>query len=1047
MNTLQSNTKLFLARVLAWPQEGEGTAYVNIHNTFEPTDKSTLRTDPKTGKPRYPWTGKACRSVSEATNAVEYANTQATTKDVYFCTSTQSYAEEKVSQRGFKYLKAVRSSENAVKMKSLFIDIDLVDGKADKSKGYDTMAELVAALADFLKATTLPKPTIMISTGGGFHLYWCLVSAVTIEEWMPLAYALAEATKQHGLKCDTQCTIDAARVLRVPGTQNFKYDPPKPVTFAGNPIEYDYTNERLEKALAPYKVAVPYTVLSSSMTLLPPRAPLQGQSELSAGIDLSSHAPVKLDTLVLECGFIAEALATGGSNFQNPLWNLTTLIATFTEGGRVDAHRMAAGHSNYGPGETDELFDRKAEERTTKNLGWPKCATIAATGCVSCATCPHFAENKSPLNFAEKVVTLAGNTAGTFSPVTAAMTQGFSVAAQNVVGQNARQPSGATTPQPTTQPAPPPLLVPGTGVQDPDLPHGYLRNNTGIILYSSANEDGSTTWMPVCRYPMIEPWMQRDPWSLNFTTETEFGKLSTITVPCKDVATGELRKALQEQGFMISGGLRGFNNLSDFIMAWITKLQSTKDAIVTSVPFGWLVRGGKTQGFVYGGKLHTPNGEEIASNTDPELQRQFSPEGGPQPWRDAAKMITEQRRPALDAILASSFAAPLVRFTGHAGLLMSAYSVESGIGKSTALKVAQAVWGDPVKGVQSLSDTQNSVLNKMGELRSLPVYWDELKSEEDTKRFVDTVFRLTLGKEKSRMTSKVTQRTPGTWQTIMVAASNESLMDSIAYKTRGTTAGLYRVFEYTVEAAKQNTPGQIDPTVAQRVLSKLHDNYGNIGYDYASFLGSNHPQVEADLATTLSNIGKEVGMHPDERFWIALIGCCLLGARYANHLGFTDIDEVGLKAFLLATLAEMRAQRSSQPVDMRNVINIVNTLARFLNENRARHTLYTNVIHKARGKPSAGAVELIGDVNRLDSIHVHIGTKDHLIRIGQSYLYDWLSANNYPRHVFLKALQSELSATMTSGRLGAGTAFANANEFLIEIDMTGSALMNFIDEA
>lgn len=1026
-----SPTKLFLARVLAWPQEGEPTAYANIHYTFDPPDKSKLKIDPKTGKHKLPWAGKACVTLNEAVKTVEFCNGSQTAKDIYFCTSTQAFAQEATSAKGFKYFKAVRASENAVKMKALFIDIDLKGGE----HGYDTPKEFTAALGKFLKDTGLPRPTMIVSSGGGFHIYWCLLEALKIEDWMPLAYALTEAIKRHGLKCDRQCTIDAARVLRVPGTKNYKYDPPRDVTIVGNPLDFDYVNSKLEKVLEPYKVQVPYTVLSSSMTLLPPRTPIQGLSDLSAGVDTSALAPVKLESMVPECGFIAEAVNTGGAGFANPLWNLSVLIATFTEGGAADAHLMSAGHPNYGPGETDELYERKLEEKLAKNLGWPKCATIAASGCASCATCPHFAENKSPLNFGMKagVATLQTNHVSQQGGFSSAATQQMT----NVV-----TPQGtANVPASATQ-----FMVPGTGVQDPDLPNGYLRTPTGIVLYPQPQDDGTTTWMPVSRYPMISPWMQRDPWVLNFTTETEFGRMSQISVPCKEVGTSELKKALQEQGFMVQGGQRGFNNLSEFIMAWITKLQSTKDSVISSVPFGWLVKGGQTQGFVFGGKLHTPTGEEVASNTDPELQRQFTPEGNKQPWIDAARMITNQKRPALDAILASSFAAPLVRFTGHAGLLMSAYSVESGIGKSTALKIAQAVWGDPVKAVQSLSDTQNSVLNKLGELRSLPIYWDELKSDEDTKRFVDTVFRLTLGKEKSRMTAKVTQRTPGTWQTMMISASNESLMDSIAYKTRATTAGIYRVFEFTVSPAAKGGPGQIDPTVAQRMLAKLHDNYGNVGYEYASFLGQHHQQVEADVGAMLSNVGQEVGMRPDERFWVGLIGTTLLGARYANHMGFTNVDEVALKNFLYATLNEMRGQRASQPVDMRNVANVVNTLARFLNENRSRHTLVTNIIHKAKGKPPVGAIQIKSDITRIDSIHVHIGQDDHTMRIGQSYLYDWLSNNNYPRHVFLKALQSELGATTLTGRLGAGTTIANASEYLIEIDIAGSPLMNFLDE-
>lgn len=1039
MNNVSQLTKIFLARVLAWPQDGDGIAYGNMHYTFEPKDMSKVRTHPKNGRPILPWAGTAATSNTELMRAFEYHVAAPATKDIYFCTSTQAYAEEKVSPRGFKYKKALRSAEAAVKLKALFIDSDLIDGKSEenKDKGYETPQKFAEALAEFLKATGLPKPTVIVASGGGFHMYWCLVEAMTPDKWMPLAYALSEATKRHGFKCDTQCTIDSARVLRLPGTKNYKYNPPREVKLATQMIEYDYLNSKIEAILEPYKVAVPYTVLSSGMTLLPPKTPLAGVSELAAGVDTSSLAPVNLDSLVGECGFITEALTTGGANYDNPLWNLTVLISNFTEGGRADAHRMSAGHPDYGPGETDELFDRKAEEKLVKNLGWPKCATIAQTGCKSCATCPHFGQGKSPLNFATK-------TLATLSSNHVSQQGGFTTTAGTNPAPSNHQPG--VTPQGNTMPSIS-MLQPGTGVADPDLPLNYLRTPAGIILFPQAQDDGSTIWLPVSKYPMIDPWMQRDPWTLNFSTETEFGKISQICVPLKDVGTAEMRKNLQEQGFMITGGLRGFNQLSDFIMAWVTKLQETKDTVISSVPFGWLVRGGNVKGFVYGGKLHTPFGEEVASNSDPELARQFSPEGLKAPWIDAANMVTSQKRPALDAILASSFAAPLVRFTGHPGLLMSAYSVESGIGKSTALKVAQAVWGDPVKAIQSLSDTQNSVLNKMGELRSLPVYWDELKSDEDTKRFVDTVFRLTLGKEKSRMTSKVTQRTPGTWQTMMVAASNESLLDSIAYKTRATTAGIYRVFEFTVKAPDRNGVGQIDPTVAQRTLSKLHDNYGTIGMDYASFLGQNFAQIEIDLGNVLSQVGKEVGMHADERFWISLMGTVILGARYANQLGYTQIDEPALKDFLYATLREMRQERASQPVDMRNVVNVVNTLARFINENRARHTLVTNVIHRARGKPAAGVVEVVADASRLDSVHVHVGRDDHIVRIGQSYLHDWLANNNYPRHVFMKALQSELNATMLNGRLGAGTVFANAAEYLIEIDISGSPLMNFIDEA
>ena len=90
---------------------------------------------------------------------------------------------------------------------------------------------------------------------------------------------------------------------------------------------------------------------------------------------------------------------------------------------------------------------------------------------------------------------------------------------------------------------------------------------------------------------------------------------------------------------------------------------------------------------------------------------------------------------------------------------------------------------------------------------------------------------------------------------------------------------------------------------------------------------------------------------------------------------------------------------------------------------------------------------MLSDISRLDTIHVHVAVVDKVIRIGQSYLSDWLGANNYPRHVFMQAMKTELGATVVSGRLGAGTSHANAVEYLIEIDLNKSNLMNFIDEA
>ncbi len=113
-------------------------------------------------------------------------------------------------------------------------------GEAAKPKSVRTQVEYVAAINTLFsefdqdKGATLevienltPRPSVVISSGGGWHCYWLLENPFildgpeALERAKQAQYGWVEYTGGDG------GAKDLARVLRVPGTLNHKYDPPR----------------------------------------------------------------------------------------------------------------------------------------------------------------------------------------------------------------------------------------------------------------------------------------------------------------------------------------------------------------------------------------------------------------------------------------------------------------------------------------------------------------------------------------------------------------------------------------------------------------------------------------------------------------------------------------------------------------------------------------------------------------------------------------------------------------------------------------------------
>jgi AAA domain len=239
---------------------------------------------------------------------------------------------------------------------------------------------------------------------------------LTKDEWRPYAEGLKALAIKHGLRCDAGLTTDAARVLRPPTTFNYKYIdaqspaalPVKSLLLREASADYNFVHSLGTLAtIAPVTAAVDAGWINHTGPATPAFAVLdRPRQSLPVGLDqYNEMPPLDFDSIIKECAFIRDALNTGGKDYSQPMWNLTTLAATFMANGEKLAHKMGNQHPGYTPESTTAMWERKMREREQKRLGWPSCNAIQAAGCTACAACPHFAKSKSPLNFGLPTVT------------------------------------------------------------------------------------------------------------------------------------------------------------------------------------------------------------------------------------------------------------------------------------------------------------------------------------------------------------------------------------------------------------------------------------------------------------------------------------------------------------------------------------------------------------------------------------------------------------------------------------------------------------------
>ncbi len=275
-----------------------------------------------------------------------------------------------------------RKQEQVSGKKCFYIDIDAGAEKFKKhpASAWPTIQDATRALSAFIADTKL-TPSIIVSSGGGLHVYWVLNEVIEEKAWFRAAEALKRISRAKGLRADPACTSDSARVLRAIGSTH--HDDVKVRLLRATEVVYGFSEfkARLEAV----------TVVEEQVAIPVP----EGQQVTFAGFedvdnDFKQFEPIPTSALKIKekCGAIAE-IVENPTDAPEPIWRgMIGLVKHCVEGATI-AHEWSKGHPSYDFIQTQEKFDRYAAGPTL-------CESFAAYSS-KCSACPHNGKIKSPI--------------------------------------------------------------------------------------------------------------------------------------------------------------------------------------------------------------------------------------------------------------------------------------------------------------------------------------------------------------------------------------------------------------------------------------------------------------------------------------------------------------------------------------------------------------------------------------------------------------------------------------------------------------------------
>lgn len=738
-----------------------------------------------------------------------------------------------------------RTKHNVEALKAFWLDID-----CGPTKDYDTQADGLAALRKFCKTVGLPKP-IIVNSGRGLHVYWALEEECTREEWEPVAARLKEVCVAQDMRVDP-AVFEVARILRIPGTYNFKDDPANEVTVVsvGKPVTLEFMRDTLGVKQRP-------ALLQDG-----PRQPLSplGQMLLNS---INTRFSKIMQRGEAGCMQLISCYREQ-ADLSEPRWFNALSIAKFCSDRDKAVHKMSAGHPDYDP--------IKTEQKLKHIVGPHTCAEFEKNNPGVCAGCPHFGKIKSPISLGKELAEAKGK--------------------DNVIEQE----SAAGVP---------------SIYRIPEYPFPYARGKEGGIWRKPMSEAEEAEPILVYPYDFYIVKLMEDPadgGTVLFRLHTpnngvrEFS-LTTATVMAPD----ELRKALAARN--IVSVKKKYELLVDYVIRSFENMYETNKVEQMRNQFGWVDNDSK---FILGdreisveGTYHSP-----PSSATKVLSEHTVPVGSLEKWKEVFNLYGRKGLEASAFAAATAFGAPLLRFSGQRGAIINLVNTHSGTGKTTVLHMCNSVWGNPEKLCAKKDDTFNSKVFKLGVLCNLPVTFDEMSNTEP-KQLSELAYLITQGTGKDRMKASANELRVNltSWQTIALCSSNHSFYEKLEILKNSPQGEMMRIIEYSLDYSDA-----IDTETGKQMFDhQLLENYGHAGEIYARYLLAEYSKVREIYMGMQARLDEHLKLTQRERFWSATAAANLTGIYIARYLELCDWDIAAIFKWTCKMINNLRTSVAPPP--------------------------------------------------------------------------------------------------------------------------------------